>query len=60
MKKIRNFKCSECNTSFERMVVDSITLVQCECKGEAKRQLSAPKYFGATTGKSPATSNKRF
>ncbi len=42
MKKIRSFKCQDCETQFERMVEDSVTIVKCECKGEAKRMLSAP------------------
>lgn len=49
MKKIRSFKCSECKTTFERMVIDSVLIVNCECKGLANRQLSAPKYFGVMT-----------
>jgi len=60
MKKIRNFKCSECKESFERMVTDDVLIVNCECKGLANRQLSAPRVIGNTTGLSPSFSNKRF
>ena len=59
MKKIRNFKCSECNTRFERMVTDDVLIVNCECGGEAKRQLSAPRYFGATTGRSSSLNYRK-
>ena len=60
MKKIRNFKCSQCHSRFERMVIDAVTIVKCDCSGEALRMLSAPKVFGNTTGRSPSFSNKRF
>ena len=54
MKKIRTFSCSECKTTFDRMVKDSELIIYCECKGLANRRLSAPKYFGNTVGKSPS------
>jgi hypothetical protein len=53
MKKIRRFKCHDCGT-IERMVVDGVTIIKCECGKEAKMQLSAPKHFGNTTGRSPS------
>ena len=59
MRKIRNFKCSECNTRFERMVQDDVLIVNCECGSEAKRQLSAPRYFGATTGRSSSLNYRK-
>lgn len=58
MKKIRTFKCQDCETQFERMVQDSVTVVKCVCKGEAKRMLSAPRCFNNTTGRSPSSSNR--
>lgn len=57
MKKIRSFHCQDCENQFERMVKDSVTIVKCECKGEAKRMLSAPRCFNNTTGRSPSSSN---
>jgi len=31
------------------MVIDSVLIVNCECKGLANRKLSAPKYSGVRT-----------
>jgi len=59
MRKIRFFKCSECSTRFERMVTDDVLIVNCECGSEAKRQLSAPRYFGATTGRSSSLNYRK-
>jgi len=53
MRKLRNFKCIS-GTIFERYVEDNITIVKCNCGEEAKRTLSAPRYFGNTTGRSPS------
>jgi len=54
MKKMRNFKCSSDHIT-ERRVKDDVLMIDCpECKGEAKRTLSAPKCFQNTTGKSPS------
>lgn len=58
MKKIRSFKCQDCETQFERMVQDSVTVVKCECKGEARRMLSAPRCFNNTTGRSPSAARR--
>ena len=56
MKKIRYFKCDDGHFT-ERLVEDNIALVKCDhCKEESKRQLSAPRCFGNTTGKSPSSS----
>jgi len=59
MKKIRWFSCSECKAHFDRMVTDDVLIVNCECKGLAKRQLSAPRYFGATTGRSSSLNYRK-
>lgn len=57
MKKYRNFKCSDGHMT-ERRVEDDTLIVDCtECKGEAKRMLSAPKCFqnsATCSGKSPS------
>jgi len=54
MKKIRRFKCGSCLREYERLVRDDVMTVTCECKGKAVRQLSNPKYFQNTVGKSPS------
>lgn len=54
MKKIRYFKCSECSEIIERLVDDIVGAVDCTCGGMAIRQLSSPKCFQNTTGKSPS------
>lgn len=54
MKKIRSFKCESCELEFERMVTDQTKKVKCHCEGKATRQLSAPRYFSNTVGKSPS------
>ncbi len=53
MKKLRNFLCSSCGL-FERFVDDDIKEIECKCGEKAQRQLSAPKCFQNTTGKSPS------
>ncbi len=54
MKKIRNFYCDHCGT-FERFVEDEERVVNCNCGRKSARQLSAPKCFQNTTGKSPCS-----
>ena len=56
MKKLRHFKCSETSEIIERLIEDETRIVECECGGIASRQLSAPRSFGNTTGKSPSSS----
>jgi len=58
MKKIRHFACPDCGI-IERMVEDDVLVINCECKQQMKRTLSAPKYFGNSCGKSPSTSNRK-
>jgi len=60
MKKIRWFKCSECKTYFDKLVIDTEFIAECNCNGLANRQLSAPSVPSNTTGRSPSLSNKRF
>ena len=59
MRKIRDFKCEDCNHRFEQWVEDEVRMLECDCGGMAQRQLSAPKCFQNTTGKSPSSSNRR-
>ncbi len=54
MKKLRRFKCGSCQRQYEQLVEDDVIKVECECKREAVRVVSAAKYFGNTTGKSPS------
>ena len=57
MKKIRRFRCEECDGVLERIVSDCVMVVTCSCseKAKANRCLSSPKCFSNTTGKSPST-----
>lgn len=59
MKKYKNFECSDCGNIFEARVEDVITITKCECSGEAKRIILAPRYFSNTTGKSPAANYRK-
>lgn len=59
MLKIRDFKCENCHSLFEKWVRDTDRIIQCECGGVAVKQLSAPKCFQNTTGKSPSTSKRK-
>lgn len=54
MKKIRHFICGSCQRRYEKLVGDEVLSVDCECGSKAARTLSSPRYFGNTTGKSPA------
>ena len=61
MRKFRDFKCDTCEHVFERMIEDDQHCIDCvKCGLEAYRQLSAPKCFQNTTGKSPSASNKQL
>lgn len=54
MKKLRDFKCADCFRVFEALVEDNTYLAPCDCGKQASRMLSAPRYLGNTTGKSPS------
>tara|TARA_R110002096_G_scaffold412950_1_gene613572 strand:+ start:390 stop:566 length:177 start_codon:yes stop_codon:yes gene_type:complete len=55
MRKLRTFKCGECDHIKDRFIEDGILEVDCEkCGSKAELQLSAPKYFGNSTGRSPS------
>ena len=54
MKKLRYFKCASTQSVFERFVSDNTESVDCECKAKAVRQLSSPRCFSNTVGKSPS------
>lgn len=55
MRKLHNFKCKSCDKQQEHFVIDGITIVKCNCGGEATKLLAAPKYFGnGAGGKSPS------
>lgn len=56
MKKLRNFKCQS-GAIIERLVVDGITIVRCECGCEAKKSVTAARCFNNSAtcpGKSPS------
>jgi len=53
MKKLRQFKCDSCGV-IERLVIDSVIVTKCSCGERAKRIMSAARYFGNTTGRSPS------
>ena len=55
MRKLREFKCSECDYIEERFCNDDDEHLECnKCKGKADVLLSLPKYFGNSTGRSPS------
>lgn len=54
MKKFRWFHCDSCKAKSEHRVEDGVKTVKCKCGEDAVKMLSAPKYFGNTTGKSPS------
>ena len=59
MRKLRNLKCDNTDTVIERLVHDDVLAVTCTCLTLAKRTLSAPRYMGNTTGRSPASNYKK-
>lgn len=59
MKKFRNFKCESTGEVFDRRVVDEVTVVKCNCGSEAKRIISAGRYFSNTTGRSPSAASRK-
>ena len=54
MRKFRNFKCKECDKVQERLVDDDVKDLKCDCGGDSELSISAPKYFGNSTGRSPS------
>lgn len=59
MKKLRNFKCSDCERIEEKFAEDDVLVSECICGGSATRTISAPGYFGNSTGRSPAATTRR-
>ena len=58
MRKFRTFKCIECNHVDDRLVQDDVNTIDCrECAGVTELQISAPRYFGNSTGRSPSAVN---
>ncbi len=59
MKVLLNFKC-KCGLEHRDKWLESNTKeIDCECGSKATKQLSAPRSFGNTTGKSPSSNYKR-
>ena len=54
MKKLRQFMCYSSNKIIERLVRDDQLNTKCKCGSMAIKQLSAPKCFSNTVGKSPS------
>lgn len=59
MRKIRQFKCEVCEEYSEHLVNDDVVVVKCDCGGDKKKMLSAPRCFSNTTGRSPARNYKK-
>lgn len=66
MRKLRDFKCKDCETITEKLVNDDVEVVMCpECCGNAEKQLSAPAgsgnaahgFMGKATTNNKALSN---
>ena len=53
MKKLFNFKC-ESGQVFEKLVNDKQLNIKCKCGKMAYKAISAARYLGNSTGKSPA------
>lgn len=49
-----NFKCGSCQRRYNKRVDSDTKVIDCECGGKALKQLSAPKYFSNTVGRSPS------
>jgi len=61
MRKIRDFKCEVCGDVFEVWVEDDVRTIDCQfcgSKDTASRCVSAGRYLGNTTGRSPSLSNR--
>ena len=53
-KMFINFKCGSCQRKYEKLIDSDTQTIKCECGSKALRQLSAPKYFSNTVGRSPS------
>jgi len=54
MKKLRQFMCASSQQIIERLVRDDRLNAKCDCGSMALKQLSAPRCFSNTVGKSPS------
>ena len=54
MKKLRRFLCMSSQQTIERIVRDDQLNAKCDCGSMALKQLSAPRCFSNTVGKSPS------
>lgn len=50
-KKLRRFRCGSCHREYERIIKDSVKVVECDCGKGATRMLAAPKFNGSSCGK---------
>jgi DNA-directed RNA polymerase subunit RPC12/RpoP len=54
MKKMRIFKCKPCDKDSENLVNDGDIVICPDCGEECVKMISSPRYFGNSTGRSPA------
>ena len=54
MRKLRDFKCTLTHKLIERLAYDNTNIVTCLCGNGALKQVSAPKCFSNTVGRSPS------
>jgi len=55
MRKLNDFKCKTTGQTFERFVNDNTNSLKCLCGADAIKQVSAPKCFSNTVGRSPSS-----
>jgi len=61
MRKIRDFKCEVCGDVCEALVEDDERIIDCDYCGSGDsmhRCISAGRYLGNTTGRSPSLSSR--
>ena len=59
MRIVATFKCEKCDKYHEQMTDSETESIKCDCGGDCQRMLSAPKYFGNSTGRSPSAVTPR-
>ena len=59
MRILRNYACSSCGNKFEILTPNNECEVKCACGWLAHKVMTAPRYFGATTGRSSSLNYKR-
>ena len=54
MKIMATFKCTKCDEIKTIRIDNTVESIVCKCGSDSIRQLSAPKYFGNSVGRSPS------